>query len=249
MSIIAMLVGILTPFGGAILISIFGFKRMFLVGSVFLCISVVPLLFSRDIDISGQTYLKGVSNIRELWRSKKRIFMSTIGHGLDGTSDPLWGSLYIYKLLGGIKLLGGLTSMMSFIQMISNYIGGSRIDENRDGSRIGISGSIIARLFIFISYHPYIALFSETMDGATRPLFSTAYDTIFYKSIRSSNTISYVAAHEVVWHTAHVCGMIVITVMAYFIGWYSFLVAGAFMIIGKVIMRDQGVGLTEIANP
>jgi|GEM_PF-4644392 hypothetical protein len=248
MSILAMLVGILTPFGGAVLITIFGFQRMFLVGSIILALSVVPLLFSREIDISEQTYLKGLSNIRQLWESKKRIFISTIGHGLDGTSSPLWDSLYIYKLLGGIKLLGGVTSVISFIQMISNYIGGSRIDRNKDGFNVGISGSIFARLFMFIAFHPYVALMSETLDSATRPLFSTAYDTIFYKSLRSSNTISYVAAHEVIWHTAHVCAMIIIVIMSYFVGWYAFLVAGVFMIAGKIIMRKQGVGLAEIAK-
>lgn len=242
LSIISMIVGIVTPFVGAVMISLFGFKHMLLVGSVFLFFSLIPLFFSREVDTSNQIILKGLSHIKSIWQKQRRIALSTLGNGLDGASNPLWEPLYMYILVGGIKVLGALTSVISFIQMAAHYIGGKRVDQNKSGFEMGINGSIIARLFTFASFHPYIAIMSETANGIIRPLFSTAYTTAFYKQLRGNYTISYVTAHESLWHLAHIGAMTIITISSIFIGWYAFLVAGAFMIIGKMIVRSQRVG-------
>jgi hypothetical protein len=245
MEIIAVIVNIATPFLGAVFIAIFGFKHMFVVGSIILLISTIPLFFSKEVDISGQIYKKGLSNLRDFRNHKKKIFISTIGNGLQGSGDPLWSSLYIYKLLGGIEILGGITSGVSFVKIFSFYLSGKRIDKGKSMFNTGINGSIFARFFIFGSFNPYIAVMSNTLEGAISPMFSIPYNTIFYKSLRGENTISYVIAHEIVWHTTHVCAMILVTAMTFFIGWYAFLLAGIFIIIGKLLLRSQKVGIVN----
>lgn len=242
LSIIAMVVGILTPVVGAVLISIFGFQYMLLVGSAFLVISILPLLISPEIDTSEQVQITGTAPYKELWKSNRAVVISTIGNGLDGASDPLWDSLYLYKLVGGIKALGALTSVVSFVQMGTQYLGGKRVDQKRSGFGIGISGSIAARFLVFASFHPYIAIMSETANSVIRPLFSTAYSTGFYRAMRGAHTLSWISAYETIWHSAHVFALTLVTIAVYFIGWYAFLLAGVFMIIGKIMVRSQRVG-------
>ncbi|MDB4984748.1 MAG: Major facilitator superfamily [Patescibacteria group bacterium] len=246
MAIISMVVGIATPLVGAVLISIFGFKYMFMVGSGFLFLAVIPLLFSPEIPTEGQVHLRGFSHYRAFWKSNRDVVISTLGNGFDGSSDPIWDSLYLYKLFGGLRALGAMTSVVSFVQMCAHYVGGRRVDQKKSGFSLGISGSIFSRILVFASFHPYIAIMSETMNSVIRPLFSTAFSTAFYRKLRGANTISFVAAHETIWHSAHVVAMIVITIGVYFIGWYAFLISGAFMILGKLMIRSQRVGADEI---
>ena len=190
--------------------------------------------------------MPGLSHIRAFWKSKKKIAWSTVGNGFAGSSSPLWDSLYIFKLLGSIEFLGVLTSVISFIQIISNYIGGQRLDKNKSAFNLGISGSIFARLLTFVSFYPYVAIMSESLNYAIRPLFSTAYNATFYKQMRGTDTVSMVVAHENVWHAANVFAMILITVGTYFFGWYAFLITGVFMIVGKMIIRAERVGAPEL---
>lgn len=236
MTISIILFGVLTPFVGSIAIILFGFSNMFLVGAFFALVSVVPLFFSQEIDITAQVRISGINHIREFWKHKRPLALSAIGNGLDGSSDPLWNSLYIFKVLGGIKSVGILTSVVTFIQMITHYISGKRADRNQKSFELGLKGSILARMLTFAAFHPSIVVMSETMNSIIHPLFGTAYRVSFYKEMRSSYALSYIAAHEVIWHMAHTAALIVITVAVYFVGWYAFLVTGVFMIIGKTIV-------------
>ncbi len=239
----AVFAGIVTPFIGAILIGLFGFQHVFTAGSVLLMASTIPLFFSSEVSIATQTRLYGLDHLREFWKSNKPIYISTIGNGLNGTTSPLWDSLYIYKLLGGIELLGGLRSVVSFIQICTNYIGGKRSDSHKSTFLFGINGSIFVRMFTFVSFHPYIAMMSEAVDSMVAPLFATSYSAKFYKNMKGDHTISRVVAHENIWHIANALAMVVITVGVYFIGWYSFLIVGVFMIAGRLILKKQRVGV------
>ncbi len=248
LAILVTIVDIAMPFVGALSILLFGFNNMLAVGSVLLLASVVPLFFSREIDTSRQIHLKGAAHLKAFWSARKEIAWSTVGKGFDGASNPLWDSLYIYKLLGGIESLGILTSVVSLLQIVSNYVGGRRMDAKKSAFGLGISGSIFARVLTFASFHPYIAIMSESANYAIKPLFDTAYNAAFYKRLRGDDTISMVIAHENTWHAAHVCAMVVITIGTYFFGWYAFLITGVFMIIGKLIVRAQRVGALEQAE-
>lgn len=243
--ILMIIIGIITPFVGALLILIFGFQSMFLIGSAILLFSTIPLFFSPEIDLSTQTVKHGLSYIREFWRAKKRIGWSTVGNGLDTTFDPLWHPLYMYVLLGGLKLLGIVTSGIAFLQIFSHYLGGKHSDQNKSDFDIGIKGSIIARMFTFASFHPYIAIFSETMNSVIHPLYMMPFRAAFYKEMQGSLAISHITAHEVVWHTANTIAMVIITIGVYFFGWYAFLLVGLSMVIGKLILRSQRVGAPE----
>lgn len=249
LSILTIAMGIVTPFVGAILITIFGFQNMLFVGSAFLLVSVIPLFYSPEINVSTQLVTRGFGYVREFWQTKKRVAWSTVGNGFDASHDPLWQPLYIYKLLGGIKLLGALTSVIAFLQIFSHYFGGRRSDENKSDFDLGIKGSIFARLFTFASFHPYIAILGETMNSVIHPLFSTPFRAAFYKELRGPNAVSYVVAHEVVWHAANTIALLTITIGVYFFEWYAFLIVGIFMIIGKLILRAQRVGAREVVVP
>lgn len=242
MTILIMLVGVITPFVGSIAIVIFGFNSMFALGAVLSLASVIPLFFSPEIDISHQIYLRRFDHLKDFWKNKKQVAKSALGNGLDSSSDPLWDSLYIYKVLGGIEGVGFLTSIVSFIQVITNYIGGKRMDEKKSAFEIGIKGSIVARLLTFAAFNPFVVVMSETVNSVIHPLFGTAYRVSFYRALRGNATISHVVAHEMFWHASNAVALLVITVAVYFMGWYAFLVAGVFMIIGKIIVWKQGLG-------
>lgn len=243
--ILTIIVGVITPFVGAVLITIFGFQSMLFVGSGFLLLSVIPLFYSPEINVSDQIMTRGFSYIPAFWREKKRIALSTVGNGFDASFDPLWQPLYIYKLLGGLKLLGAFTSIVAFLQIFSHYFGGKHSDENKSDFEVGIKGSIFARLFIFASFHPYVAIFSETANSVIVPLFVMPFRAAFYKELKGSSTISYVVAHEVIWHASNTIALAILSISVYFLGWYSFLVVGVLMIIGKLILRSQRVGARE----
>lgn len=242
MTILIMSIGVVTPFVGSLAIMIFGFESMFTVGAVLSIFSVIPLFFSPEIDISHQVHLKGVSHLREFWKNKKQVAVSALGNGLDASSDPLWNSLYVYKILGSIRSIGLLTSVVSFIQVVTNYIGGKRVDQKKSAFSIGLKGSIFARLLTFGAFNPFIVIMSETVNSVIHPLFGTAYRVSFYKELRGDFAISFSVAHQIFWHASNVVALGIITVAVYFIGWYAFLVTGVFMVIGKIIVFKQGLG-------
>lgn len=243
MTISILLFGVLTPVVGSLAIILFGFSNMFAVGGFFAVLSIVPLFFSPELNISQQIKLPGMSHLKNFWKEKRPLALSAVGNGFDGSSDPLWNSLYIFKILGGIKSVGILTSVVTLIQVLTNYISGKRADKNQKSFELGLKGSIAARLLTFAAFHPSIVVMSETMNSIIHPLFGTAYRVSFYKEMKSAYALSYIVAHEVIWHLANTFALIVITVAVYFVGWYAFLVTGIFMVIGKMIVLRQRVGI------
>lgn len=242
LSILTIATGIVTPFVGAVFILIFGFSNMFIVGSILLIISVVPLFYSPEIDISKQIRTRGFSFIRDFWKTKKHVALSSVGNGFDAATLPFWQPLYLFKLLGGIKLLGALTSIVALVQIFSNYIGGKRTDEHKNSFKTGIKGSIFARLFTLVSFHPYVAIFSEIVNSVVSPLFITAFHVFFYKEIKGDNTINNVISHEFFWHSTNTLVLLAVSASVYFVGWYAFIFVGLCMIIGRVILYSQNVG-------
>lgn len=243
LAILSTLVGIATPFIGAVVISIFGFKHILLVGSCVLLASTIPLFMSKETDVSNQVIVKGFRAVRMYWKEKNNLFWSSAGNGLVGSGHPLWDSLYLFRLLGGIRYLGALRSVMSFLQILANYMGGRRSDNHQSAFSVGINGSILSRILTFAAFHPYVAIMTESLNSAIRPLFATAYHSSFYRQLKGPYAISMVIGHEVAWHTSNVIAGIIITISAFYIGWYSFLVAAVFMLLGDIINRKQGVGL------
>lgn len=178
-TVIPTLAGIVSPFLGAVLISAYGFKTMFLVSALLLAAAAVSLLFSRNINVEKSDLWWG--KIFDFGRPGKNLIYFIEGIGFHATSF-FWP---ILLFLSAVKLTSiGLLYLFSNLAFsIIGYYSGKLTD--RSGNRkmitigsLGHGSSIILRALATTITSMTIW---QTMGGTFGSILHIPLEAGFYK--------------------------------------------------------------------
>lgn len=242
LSIVTQISTIITPFLGAILALIFGWSSMFTVAIFLIIISAFPLFLTKSPHLSKTNQiLSPKASLKKYCRKFPGIRLATMAKGLDDSNYPIW-NIYLFSLLGGLKLFGGLISSLAFIQTIATYLSGKKRDANQSTFSLGIKSSLTARTIAMGGFVPHIAVLSDALNGLASPFYLTPFMAKLYQQCRGKHTISLISAFEFLWHLGHSAGMILVTTAVFFFGFHAFLLSIFLIIIAKWIMKTQKFG-------
>lgn len=194
------------PFIGGILIGISGFQNTFMIGSVILFLSILPLFFFPRRHVAEKLQYKTI--YQYLKQKEIRPFnILGFGYATEKMIEVILWPLFIFLAIGSVEQLGGVISFGLLAGAISTYFVGvlSDIGKRRKilswatglFSLIWASRAVIAKPFLIISNH--------IGGGLVRDAATVSWSSQFYKIARAvDDPGAFILSREILYHLSRI---------------------------------------------
>lgn len=182
------------PLIGGVLLTLFGFKFLFVVVSVLLFASAIPLFFTKDIHSPVHFSIKQI-----FFDQKLKDFLGFIGYGVEsGVRIILWPMFIFLTILNDFALLGFVKSLYLFFSVSFVFIIGRFADVKRKlVLRIGALLSAVIwgiKIFITTSLQVYII---DAIHGMVKPAVEIPFDALTYDKAGKKNIVQFIIFREI----------------------------------------------------
>lgn len=197
----------ITPAVGGFLAIFFGVEKLFVVSSVILVLTTIPLLTTKE----------RVKPVRKIsfrgfpWRNYKHLLVICYSCGM------AWNSLYIWSFFAPVFLLKGinaygsagvLSSISSIAALVSAFIYGKVIDKNKELGLLKIGAVFMGLVFslrIFISSNPLLLGILEIIAAIAMNGFNMAnFKGLYGEADESGMRMQYLFLYEIGMNTVSV---------------------------------------------
>ncbi len=185
----------LGPIIGGVVLSLSGFKILFVVVTLILLLSAWPLFFSEEI--TSKTEI----SLREMF-SKKRFkdFIGLAGLGIEGGVAAVAWPIFIFTtILGGYASLGLVTSITLLSSSVFVFIVGKASDRHRTKIlKIGAGFSAVIWAVKSLVTTPFQVFVIDGFYGAANAATRVPFDAISYdKAHKQKSIIKTIAFREI----------------------------------------------------
>jgi len=207
---------ILGPLIGGIVLSIFGFPTLFIIVSLLLLLSTVPLFYSQEIYEPFKLQLSTLFS-----NTKLRESLSFLGAGIEITVvTVIWPLFLFFHIVNDFTKIGLISSLSILTAIGFVFVSGKFTDyRRRIALKVGATlNSIIwiFRIFINTTTQAYII---DSLYGMTRTLTHIPFDALFYDKVnkqlqtKKDTLIQSVISREI---TIQIGGALVLLIMCFF---------------------------------
>ena len=197
----------ITPAVGGFLAIFFGVEKLFVVSSVILVLTTIPLLTTKErVKPVRKISFRGVP-----WRNYKHLL------GICERCGMAWNSLYIWSFFAPVFLLKGinaygsagvLSSISSIAALVSAFIYGKVIDKNKELGLLKIGAVFMGLVFslrIFISSNPLLLGILEIIAAIAMNGFNMAnFKGLYGEADESGMRMQYLFLYEIGMNTVSV---------------------------------------------
>lgn len=193
--IVASLFSVLGPVAGGIFLTLFGFKILFLIVSVLLFFSVVPLFFSKEV------HEPIAFSLREFFKGQKtKDVLGFLGHGIEGKMNAIVWPLFIFIFIFGEKytslgIVSSLTLGVAFVSMI--FI--SKFSDIYRKTVLKIGSVFNAIVWIVRSFvvTPIQVFVTDAFYGISHITIHIPFDAINYDKAKKNEVVKIILEREV----------------------------------------------------
>lgn len=197
----------ITPAVGGFLAIFFGVEKLFVVSSVILVLTTIPLLTTKE----------RVKPVRKIsfrgfpWQNYKHLLVICYSCGM------AWNSLYIWSFFAPVFLLKGinaygsagvLSSISSIAALVSAFVYGKVIDKNKERGLLKIGAVFMGLVFslrIFISSNPLLLGILEIIAAMAMNGFNMAnFKGLYGEADESGMRMQYLFLYEIGMNTVSV---------------------------------------------
>ena len=192
------LFSVLGPIVGAVILTFEGFKFLFIITSVLLIGSVVPLFLSREIHEPASFSLKGFFKGQKI-----KDVLSYFGHGIENKIGMIVWPLFIFIFILGEKYisLGLVSSLALGVGLISTFLTGKFTDTFR---KVMLKfGSVFnALVWVVKSFivTPFQLFVTEAFYGASQTAMHIPFDAMTYDKAKKRHIIKTILEREMYHH-------------------------------------------------
>jgi MFS family permease len=197
----ALLFHVLGPIMGGYLLVSSGFHILFLMVSVLLVVSVVPLFFTED------RHQPWKLSLRELFKNQSlRDAVVFMAHGIEiGAGLIVWPIFIFYSVLNDYSALGFITSLSLFLSLIFTFAVGSVSDgRKRLVLRIGTILNALVWMGRYLVQTVFQVAFVDSLYGASQTLIRIPFNAMTYDKANKVDIVKYVVSREIAVHTGRI---------------------------------------------
>lgn len=194
MNVFSYVAMIFAPLIGGLLVTFFGFHVLFIIVSVILCASSIPLFSTEEKYEPFDFSIKGMFS-KENFKDVSVFF----GNGVISFTGSVVWPLFIFLALGTFLALGFLSTIMICVVTVSNYLIGRVADRLNKRALLKI-GAVFGAVLWFVK--PYASVFRHfaainIVEGATSSFTEIPFFGLFYnRAQRKVNTVEYILFRE-----------------------------------------------------
>jgi len=220
----SMLAKFAAPFAGGALIVALGFRYVFVVGSIILLFSVLPLFY-----LSKKKYLShaDIDAVFGFIKNKSLRPFNILGIGYATESMVSWivWPIFIYFTVGSIEEFGGIISVGLFGGAIMTYMVGFLSDTGKRRRVMTISAMALCLIWLvrlFIS-GVYAVVEIHIIGDIIVAGLMVAWTSQFYSIARGVNNAGlFILSREIIYHLARAVFLPILAILAYFLPIHQF---------------------------
>jgi len=225
LNIIITLVKVAAPFLGGIIIVTLGFNILFIISSILIFLSMMPLFFSPEIyEHYSLSWLKTFKY--PFKKENKRTTLAFFFEGMEAVVIAIIFSIFIYTVIGDFETIGWITSASLLLLIFFIYFIGWITDKKGNKKVLSIASVVnslswIANAFIAT---PLQYLFYNSAYKLTESASHLPFNSLFYKNAHNKGhgVDEYVVYHEIVLNFGRIL-MCLIIIFGFYFGVTSFL--------------------------
>ena len=147
-SFASVLGAVVGPILGGLILYYFSFTALFIVASIVFFISILPLLFSKDL------YVKTDFDFRSLFaREHFKYFLGYFAQGVRATAATVFWPIFIFMIFGSYVVLGSYGTLATLFVGVLCYVIGEFSDQGKKSILMELSAPFealiwIARIFV-----------------------------------------------------------------------------------------------------
>lgn len=217
--ILISILSLAAPFFGGLLISAAGFQTTFYVGSIILFLSVLPLFFFPNRNLSPNL---GVDSITPFFKEKElRPFsISGIGYATEVIVRGTIWPLFIFIAIGNFKEFGSVISLGLIVTAVVTYLVGYLSDYGKRRNVITWTSIGNAAMWLvrpFIGFPPMIVGVHIGGNVINSGLM-VAWTSQYYKITKTvSNAAAFIISREILYSAARVIFIPILMLIAYLV--------------------------------
>ncbi len=209
--IVSLIFHVLGPIIGGLIITFIGFSALFVIVSILLLASVIPLFFSKDIHNPINFSIRGIFK----GQSTKNTF-AFIGHGIEsGAASVIWPVFIFFSILNNFTTLGLISSLSVSFSLLFVFIIGRFSDVRR---RLVLKiGSLLntviwgIRFFIKTTFQVFII---DSFYGVSQTLIQIPFDALSYDKANKANIVKFIIFREIIIQIARTVFFLIMAIMA-----------------------------------
>ena len=186
--------GVIGPLIGGLVLVFIGFKFLFVLVSLLLFVSTIPLFLSKDI------YEPINFSARQIFTNQRiKNYFSFIGHGIEtGLGTVIWPIYIFFTILNNFTMLGLVTSLSLLFSLIVTLVIGRLSDVRRRlVLRIGAFLNAViwaVKTFVRTTFQVFII---DSFYGITRTAISISFDALTYDKANKSRVVEFIIFREI----------------------------------------------------
>lgn len=218
-----------TPFIGGLIIGAFGFEYVYILASVILILSIIPLFSFPQRNVSSELSLKKVWNkIKDENLASYNI--SSLSYGAEKMARNIVWPLFLFAILGGVEQLGGIVSAGFLAGAIISFFLGKKIDDNNKTGDVLTkwSSAILSIVWAVRTLITTIipAIGSHIIEYISRDTLLISWKTKFYKIAEDDGDPGlFIVSQEFIYHIARVIILPIFGLLAYMLTQQMFFIA------------------------
>lgn len=184
---------VLGPLAGGLILTFLGFGPLFILASLVLFLSALPLFMSGDIHEPMAFSVRGV------FRGEKiRDFFASLGYGIEGGAMMVIWPIFIFSsILHSFTAVGSVFSLSLFVSMVSLFVVGKFSDvKRRFVLRVGSFLSAAAwalRVFVKTSAQVFAV---DSFYGLARSFTVVPFVALSYDKANEGNIVKFIVFKE-----------------------------------------------------
>ncbi|HEY4496929.1 MAG TPA: hypothetical protein VI432_02165 [Candidatus Paceibacterota bacterium] len=215
---IGALVQFASPFIGGVIITLFGFDKIFIIGSALLLAAVLPMFFFPVRNIKN---LK-VAPIFDFIKDKhlRPINLSGAGYAMESVVYRFIWPIFIFLAIGNLEEFGGLISAGLLASAIVTYLVGFLSDAHRRRKILYIASSFMAFIWSFRSIlaTPFLVAGSHIIGNLSNASMMVAWSSQYYKVARMMESSAlFILSREMIFNITRIVFLPILMLAAYFL--------------------------------
>jgi len=207
--------GILGPFAGGVIATIFGFTWLFGIGLVLMIFSAIPMFFmphhDHDDGISWKEFFVWIKEKKHRW-----FVLSFVGRGLDDTVGVWVWPLFVFAVVGSLEYLGGVTSAVLLLSMLAIFLASTWFDKKKNRKLIGLAIILTAvTRFVRGLAGSLMGIFAlDSVNRVASPFFWLGVDRITYITAKHEEPFSFFVYREMIYSLGRMISALVLILCA-----------------------------------
>lgn len=208
-----------SPFLGGVLIALFGFQQVFLIGSVILFLAVLPLSFFPKRVMPWALKLAEVADFLK----NPTLFhftLSGVGYAMSKMVDFIVWPLFLFFAVGDIKNFGGALSLGLLSVAIVTFFVGFLSDQGKRRRTLKYSTLLLAAIWVvrFFGGAPGFLIGNHVAGKVVDGALFVSWSSQYYKIARAlPDASAFILSRELLYHLSRIVFLPVLGVLAYLV--------------------------------